>query len=407
MEAATEKAPGTRPAVAPMRPIAGVEARLLLCCARLSLQRPARERIARLIAAGPDWKRLMAMAHDHGLTPLLHRHLAAFEATVPRWVLLELWGRHEARARLNRAIAAELLELLHWLESAGIVAIPFKGPVLAQALYGDVAMREFGDLDILVRASDLARARAALEAHGYVPRYPLSPAVEAAFLRSRAHHHLVMRHPARTLVELHWRTDAHFPVEAEGEDWWAHRPTEAFMGTRVRAFEARERVLLLCLHGTRHHWSSLGWLVDVAEAVRQDEALDWDWILARAASLGCERRLAVGLHLAAELLGAPLPPRVRRMLAAQARACALAERMVEALHGGDRDAPDAWSALRLNLALFETRRERLRHLVDTLLAPSLVEWTRWPLPRGLFFLYLPLRLSRLAGKYLGIVRRGA
>ena len=36
--------------------------------------------------------------------------------------------------------------------------VPVKGPVLASTAYGDIAMREFVDLDILVRPSDVASA---------------------------------------------------------------------------------------------------------------------------------------------------------------------------------------------------------------------------------------------------------
>jgi hypothetical protein len=42
----------------------------------------------------------------------------------------------------------------------------------------------------------------------------------------------------------------------------------------------------------------------------------------------------------------------------------------------------------------------VRHGINTVLAPSLVEWSRWPLPRALFFLYPALRLMRLTRKYL-------
>jgi hypothetical protein len=56
-------------------------------------------------------------------------------------------------------------------------------------------------------------------------------------------------------------------------------------------------------------------------------------------------------------------------------------------------------ALRFNLGLYERAGHRAAHVYHTLFAPSLVEWTRWPLPRALYFLYPPLRLARLIAKY--------
>ena len=38
----------------------------------------------------------------------------------------------------------------------------------------------------------------------------------------------------------------------------------------VPALPDRELLLILCLHGTKHFWSSLGWLVDVAELIRRE-----------------------------------------------------------------------------------------------------------------------------------------
>src|SRR6185503_974491 len=122
---------------------------------------------------------------------------------------------------------------------------------------------------------------------------------EAGFLASPAQYHFVLRHE-RTglLVELHWKTDRDFAVERDDDSWWA--------ATRA-GFAPHELLLVLCLHGTKHYWSSLGWLVDVAELLRSHPQLDWEAIDAGTRELGCVRRVAVGLRLAQELLDAPLP----------------------------------------------------------------------------------------------------
>jgi hypothetical protein len=61
--------------------------------------------------------------------------------------------------------------------------------------------------------------------------------------------------------------------------------------------------------------------------------------------------------------------------------------------------------LLLNMRLYERTRQRFGHCVNTLLAPGLVEWSRWPLPRALFVLYVPLRMIRLLMKYCAIIPR--
>lgn len=388
---------------------ANAETELLLCCARLVLEPGGRERILRLLESGVDWARVLAMAGENGLLPLLYRHLNALPAgALPKDVLVELWGRHEATSRRNHARVIELLQILQLFDANGIPAIPYKGPALAVSVYGDVALREFGDLDILLRRADVLRAKALLLARDYQPAYPLEPAVEAAFLRSRAQYHLVVVHERRGMVELHWKTDPDFPVERiDDERWWAKLESVPLGEGWVRCFSNEEQLMVLCLHGSKHRWEGLGWLVDVAELIRQQPRMDWRWILDKSASLGCERRLMLGLYLASRLLGAPLPEEVRSRIAARNELGPLASKILATLFTPGAEALRPLEALRFNLSLYERTRQRIGHCLNVILSPSLIEWSRWPLPRSLFVLYPPLRLMRLTGKHmLRLLRKG-
>jgi hypothetical protein len=367
------------------------EVEILVRCARAS--------IGPVSLAGIDWNALILAAETHGMLPLLHRRLGT-APDVPRLVQVELLGRYEATARGNRVMTRELARILAALGSAGIAAIPYKGPALAFSLYGDIALREYCDLDIVIRPRDIPRAKEALAALGYAPEYPLEAGVERAFLRASSQYHLGMHGPRGTVVELHWKTDADFPVERDDDAWWsnlAHAPIEELT---VRAFSARELMLVLCLHGSKHGWERLAWLADVAQMIRQHPDMDWQWIFERADAMGCMRRLALGLHLAHALLDAPLPEAVRRRVEAQPRVAGIAREIRERLFTEGNIFREGPRALRFNLGLYERSRHRLAHVYNTLFAPSLVEWTRWPLPRALHFLYPAMRLSRLALKYL-------
>ena len=377
------------------------EAELLLRVSRLELRPEDQARIAQLLAAGIDWERLLELAEAHGLRPLLFRHLdAVARSAMPREIETRLWSHQQQLRQKNRRMADELVAIVQLLESNGIPALPYKGPVLAMLVYGDLALREFGDLDLLLPKDCVARAKTLLADRGYAPYYPMSAQVEAAFLRAPNHYHLMlMRGQREMLLELHWKTNAEFPVEpANDPAWWAQLATVRFDDRDVRCFAAHELVLALCLHGSKHHWTNLNWLVDVAEYVRQQPALDWSWILARADRLRAGRRLALGLHLLRRPLDLPLPAPVQTWLAdypaMERLACVIAQGWF-ALPRHDRSG---LQRLRLNFQLYQTPWQRLRHAGNMLLRPSLVEWSRWPLPRPLFILYLPMRAGRLFGK---------
>jgi len=378
------------------------EVELLLSCARLELSNGQRERIGQLLADKLDWTYLLALAERHGLRPLLFRHLdATGPNSLPRSVQIKLWTAHEQRAQYNRTMAIELVSIMRTLEALNIPAIPYKGPVLAHCIYGDIAMREFGDLDLLLRPSDIVRAKEALAASGYQPKYPLASSVETAFLASPANYHWMLLNDDRSiLLELHWKTSAEFQVEpSQDAHWWNTLPTTRFLDQDVRRFPPSELLLILCLHGAKHYWANLGWLVDVAELIGKHDSIDWPWIFRRAETLRASRRLAVGLHLLVQLLDVELPSVVTDWLKTQVKAADIARSNLDGLFLAEAPELDGWQRLRMNFALYETWTQRMHHARDVMLNPGLIEWSRWPLPRSLFFLYLPLRVFSLFRKY--------
>lgn len=337
----------------------------------------------------------------HRLGPLLYAHLNALApGRVPKPAFVELWRRYEHHARRNLELAGALARVVAALERQGIAGVPYKGPLLAQSLYGSLALRAFDDIDLLIRRRDLARAKVVITAEGYAPYYALKPAVEAAMAESHLQYHFIFVHrESGHLLEAHWKTDPAFPVEREDDAWWQGLGGVELAGERVRAFSPDEQLLMSCIHAMRHHGYRLCWIVDVAEALRHDRPLDWQWIIARARELGAWRRVAVTLSLAHDVLAAPLPQEVLAQVAADPAAARLAARIGERLFEADGGDLSVVERLRLDLALFDRRAHRAAHLLSVAFEPSLHEWTAWPLPRALYPLYLPMRVVRMARKY--------
>jgi hypothetical protein len=144
------------------------------------------DRLRCLASSDIDWERLVDLAMQHGLAALLYRGLSGIaSSSISKGTFATLWSSSEAAAKRKRAMAAELLALLQRFDRHGIPALPFKGPVLALQLYGDVALREFGDLDILVPSCDLLRAKD-LSRAGVRVDVPMSPDASAGVARRAA-----------------------------------------------------------------------------------------------------------------------------------------------------------------------------------------------------------------------------
>jgi hypothetical protein len=371
------------------------EVELLIRAARL---RAGAQAIRELAQRTRDWPLVQEMAAHHGLRPLLFRHLDAFAAdVVPREVFTAMWVCSERLAARNRRMTQELVRLIAALESAGIPALPYKGPALAQSLYGDVALREFADLDLLLRARDVPRAHELLEALGYLPEHPLAPQARAAVLASTSQYHLALMHQGGDImVEIHWKTDARAPVEASLQPAWWHRAPDALLAdVSVRSFAPSERLLVLCIHGSKHHWASIGWLVDVAELLRREPRFDAEWMLAAARRFGSERKLALGLRLARDLLDAPLPERLESLVISHPELDGIAARILQLALDPHARAVGVFERLKLDLSLLDRMGDRLGHAFDVVFAPTLEERNS----QELRLAHYPRRLVRLLRKH--------
>jgi len=350
---------------------------------------------------GVGWAEFLDLADRHGLRALAHRALGGGATPLlPAAAARSLWMASVERQRCNAILSRELARVASALDDRDIACIPFKGPTLSLLAYGDASLREFGDLDVLVRSRDVEAAQHALEALGYRPEYPIPDHARHALLHAHKHYDIVLRGAAGNLVELHWRTDADFPVEQPHESWWESRPRVMLEGHAMRSFTASELMLVLLIHGSKHHWASLHWLADIAGLTTR-EPIDWTWILERAGQLRCRHRVALGTRLARDLLGAAVPP---MPCEDDPRIGRLAAELAEEMFAPEAE-PGASKLLARNLALFDTGRQRARHVVDVVFAPTFADWTRWRLPAALAFLYFPLRLARLSVKYASVAIR--
>ena len=74
----------------------------------------------------------------------------------------------------NQVLLNELFQLIKNLADAGVETISFKGPVLAMQAFGDLGLRGFRDLDLLVRDRDLPQTIKTLLDFGYQRRGTLT-----------------------------------------------------------------------------------------------------------------------------------------------------------------------------------------------------------------------------------------
>lgn len=337
------------------------EGELLLLCARSRPGSGDEMLLAELVGGPLDWELVLRLAVRHGAIPALHHRLAACPAAVPPWAMARLRAQFEFNSLRNLKLTAELIRLLELLDRLEIPTLAYKGPTLAAHAYGSLSARQFGDLDLLVRPAHAARAAALLFREGYGGADWPRPAAEREYLR-RHHLHGFQAKDGETDIELHWRfmpSDFHFPPSLDA--WWPRLERRSLGPASVLALGAEELLVVLCAHGGRHLWSRLKSVCDVAAVIGSANRIDWSRLFDEATSIGAGRLVSLGLHLASDLLDAPLPDDVRARISENAAVPALAELVRHRLFEREICQPASATAQLFYLRARERWREKVPH----------------------------------------------
>ena len=350
------------------------------------------EGVQRLLEAPLDWNTALRLAEEHGTSMLLHQNLAG-KSGVPPATLATLYERSQENIHKSLLLARELIRILDCLKAHDIEAVPYKGIVLAEICYGDMALRQAGDMDLFVRRRDAARVKDAVRELAYTPRVAIREEAERAYIA--AGYECTFDSPlGKNLLELQWAPQPRFyAVDYDMDGLFERAVSVTVAGRGMKTPAAEDLLLVLSLHAAKHVWARLIWLCDIAQILKRE--LDWDWVQAQAQELGIERIVQVTLLLAKRLVGAEIP--------ATAFADRLAQRLADEVAAEISDGV-VWetenvSYFRLMMRLRERQRDRLRFLARLAFTPGPGEWEVAELPRALFPLYRVVRLGRLAARF--------
>jgi hypothetical protein len=310
----------------------------------------------------------------------------------------QLRNQFLANAGHNIFLTEELLRLLHLFETNGIPAIPLKGPVLAVSAYGDLALRTFSDLDIVVHRGDIQKAKALLLSQGYRLDLSLTSEQEIAFRQSDLEGWFI-RNDGRVLVEVQWGEPKDFPFSPDFERFWGRLRKASLEGRMIWTFASEDLIEILAMHGAFHCWERLIWICDLAELIRVDRAVDWKGLIAQAERQGWGRILFLGLSLAHDLMDTDLPREIWERVQADSVAQLSARQLQQSLFQESKTLIGPLERSLFYLKITDRFRDRMGYRLRMALHPTVVDWQAFPLPPFLFFLYHLIHPIRVGAKY--------
>ncbi|EKU97455.1 hypothetical protein Lepto7375DRAFT_6646 [Leptolyngbya sp. PCC 7375] len=386
------------------------EISFLLKCARVYLNIDDPCKINQLIQqTSLNWDEVIKMAQVHRVLPILHKTLTLVSPQeLPDFVLPKLHQLHFKNIKRNFFLLQELIRFLDILKKHQIDAITFKGPMTAMVAYGDLSLRTFYDLDLLVHSHDFFKLRDIAKNHGYTCDLlmakeereclaKLSFQDQELYFNSQKEYSLV-NVKNRIFLDIHQGVLSKQFSPLFNTQWiWEHTQQVKIGGHQVLGLTPEVQILVLCAQGVEDCWNHLGKLFDVAILIKNQPDLDWDKLVKLSKQMDVFPRLLLGLCLIRQLYGFTLPDQIEQQL----QNCAFIQKLAEALQQQIILKSNINSKSKLDLlnAAYQLRlmsqwKNRIKFIL-TLMQPTLADIATVSLPKSLFFIYYLLRPFRV------------
>lgn len=358
---------------------------------------------------------LIALANQHGVLPLVYKTIKKLhtESNIDSTsssrntqhvtlstFLSALKPIYISIVQRNMLMTSELLKIMDLLKENSIDALAFKGPTLAQMAYGDITLRQYGDLDILIRKEDRSKMMYLLIEERYIPEIHLKKNTKKTFFNSVNIIGLYKK-TTRILVEVHWELlPKNYAIKWEEESLWSKKEYVHINNKKIPVLPTEQLLLYLCSHGSKHLFERLEWICDIDRSVRANPDIDWETVSSEASRLGLTRIIYLSLSLCETLFALELPQIMKDESQKDTVMQELKETIIKQNFGQSTPSKKSYSHFILLLKMREKLSDKLRFAFLGIFTPKFDDFLFIQLPNQLSFLYILLRPYRLIRKYL-------
>lgn len=301
-------------------------------------------------AAVLDWPQIVTLTEHHRLVPFLDSIKEA-----PPSVQAQLRELRNRAARASLLLCGRLKLIAERFDEAGIEMLVLKGVPQSAMLFGDIHARSCRDIDLLIRPAQAAAAIDLLRDLGYGGGTDHVHAASNAVA--------LLHRDGGPPVELHRSlSESDMAFSASDFDPFAHSVKIMVAGQEVRTLSPAATIAYAAWHASRHRWTRIYWLADLAAAAIHRSTAEWREAAAIARRAGCERHLSLAAWLVKGLMGITPPftvPVSRRDVSALRRAEAVTLAIWAQAPRGDQAAARNIKALdlaRADIGLYKGRR---------------------------------------------------
>jgi hypothetical protein len=348
-----------------------------------------------------DWSSLLEISYMHGILPLVYKTLKQ-HPSFPS-AAQQIFKIHNLQiAQLNMKMTTELTRVVRLLDENGIKYIALKGPVLSQLIHDDTIQRQYSDLDILVKKEDIYKTGQLLYDNGYTSEYELK------FLKNKTLAYVgkdfTFQHKeSNILIEMHWKLflSKHI-IDLDKNLFTTPLLPVNINHYSVLTLSYEYLLVYLCLHGSKHYWERIEWIVDIDRLIRSNTSINWDEIQILCQTMRIEAMVYLGFAVSSKLLNTPIPDQINDAIKKFKNVYTAQNDVISLIYAHDI-ANDNHSHTQENLLkeapLKDTAFISFKHYFLTYFQINQVDVFTINLPAYLSFLYYPIKFFRLFLKH--------
>lgn len=381
------------------------EEELLLYGLRMGIFSVVSPEMKTLLQQEIDWDYFLNIAGNHGVIPLLYQNINQNCSNLfPEKFILKLRQYYQNNALRNLFLSKELLKLIAILQQHNINALPYKGPVLASYLYGNIALRCCTDIDLLIPTKDFINVKNILSTKGYKLVSLVSKEDKFKAPLHWGHEYVLSTFNEKILIDVHQsiaRSDFFFPFDINS--LWDNLTKINFLGTELNQISPENLLLILVAHGSKHRWENLIWLFDLATLITLNPHLNFEQFFQKSHKLSNERMLLLSLYLCQKIFNIKLTENINKKINSDSTLKALSENIINNmfLKKDSNVLERSMSSFNFYYKLRNTLLGKLQQLgatISFIVNPNLRDWDFFPLPNYLYFLYYFIRPLRLISR---------
>ncbi len=359
-----------------------------------------------------NFNSLIELAIAHRIIPLVYKSLNKLhmdeiikkEKQSIKFLFVNLKSLYLQIAKQNMLMSAELIHTIKLLKKNDIKALVLKGPVLSQMAYGDITLRHFGDLDILVDEKDLFKAATTITSNNYIPDVELDYFKNKALLDVSSD--LGLRHTKKhTYIELHWKLfRKNLFVTLDGLNVKSNPTIIKIQDKELETLQSELLLVYLCSHGSKHMWERIQWIVDVDRLIKNIDDINWDTVWLYAKETHSINTLLLGLSLNKELFGTNLPSTIEEKIEKRKNIYLLKIHTLKLLNKKPAEHSSKISSMYkkfdYHLKLYDSFTDKAKYCFSYIFKITPDDVLNINLPKHLHFLYFIIRPFRLGIKHI-------